>query len=170
PSPWRFEASGGVPGACPGQWRRGQTRGDAKGPVREGRTMGEIERADLRSAGWRRVILEPLARQFPDRGAALAEVARLSAELTLPKGTVHVLSDVHGDDVKLRHVINNASGTLRPLVDRLFAGRLAPAELQEFLNLIFYPRETLAMLAPALQGTGARLAFCRRNLRDLFEV
>src|SRR5436190_21618178 len=95
-------------------------------------------------------VLRPLARQFPTLDAALAEVARLSAERTLPKGTVHVISDVHGDDVKLRHVVNNASGTLRPLVERLFAGRLSPAELQEFLTLIFYPRETLDRMEPAL--------------------
>src|SRR5690242_16934314 len=90
-----------------------------------------------------RAVLEPLARQFPNTDTALAEIARLSAELTLPRGTVHIISDIHGDDIKLRHVINNASGTLRPLVERLFAGKLAPADLQEFLTLIFYPRETL---------------------------
>ena len=44
-----------------------------------------------------------------------AIVRRLTAELTLAKGSIHVVSDVHGEDVKLRHVINNASGTLRPL-------------------------------------------------------
>src|SRR6516164_1414105 len=82
--------------------------------------------------------LRPLARQFPTLDSAVAEIARLSAELTLPKGTIHVISDVHGDDTKLRHVINNASGQLRPLVERLFAERLAPAELQELLALVFY--------------------------------
>ena len=38
----------------------------------------------------------------------------------LPKGVIHVISDIHGDDTKLRHVINNASGTLRPLIEQLF--------------------------------------------------
>src|SRR5947209_7920492 len=71
-------------------------------------------------------LLWPLSRQFPSIDAALAEVARLSAELMLPKGTVHVISDVHGEHLKLRHVINNASGTLRPLVERLFADELSP--------------------------------------------
>jgi len=65
--------------------------------------------------------LRPLAAQVPNVDAAVAEIARLSAELTLPKGTIHVISDVHGEDKKLRHVINNASGTLRPLVERMFA-------------------------------------------------
>jgi fructose-1,6-bisphosphatase-3 len=117
-----------------------------------------------------RAALRPLARQFPTLDAALAEVARLSAELTLPMGTVHVISDVHGEDVKLRHVINNASGMLRPLVKRHFGARLDPGELQEFLTLLFYPREALERLAPRLHDPAAREAFCRRTLGQLFEV
>ena len=115
-------------------------------------------------------ILRPLARQFPSLDAALAEIARLSAELTRPKGTVHVLSDVHGEDVKLRHVINNASGSLRPIVERMFAGRLSPEHLREFLTLIFYPREMLALIGPTLRGPGALKAFAKRVLPNLFEI
>ena len=86
-------------------------------------------------------FLRSLARQFPTLDAALAEIARLSAERTLPKGTIHVISDIHGDDTKLRHVINNASGQLRPLLEQMFAKRLPPEELQELIALVFYPRE-----------------------------
>src|SRR6266849_10487939 len=100
-------------------------------------------------------VLRPLARMFPTIDSALAESARLAAELLLPKGTIHVISDVHGEDAKLRHVINNASGMLRPLVERAFAERLGPAGLQEFLSLIFYPRETLARLEPTLRDPAA---------------
>ncbi len=114
--------------------------------------------------------LRPLQRQFPTLDAALAEISRLSGELTLPLGTVHVLSDIHGDDVKLRHVINNASGMLRPLVKRLFASRLAPEQMQELLTLLFYPRETLQNLEPRLRDPEARQAFCRRVLSDLFYI
>ncbi len=70
-------------------------------------------------------LLQVLARQFLNVDAAMAEIARLSAVLTLPKGTVHVISDIHGEDKKLRHVINNASGTLRPVVERLFKERMS---------------------------------------------
>ena len=114
--------------------------------------------------------LRPLQGRYPTADDAAARLALLAAECTLPKGTVHVISDVHGDDVKLRHVINNASGTLRPLVESLFAGRQTPAQLQEFLTLLFYPRETLERLAPILAEPGARRDYCRRVLRDLFAV
>src|SRR2546423_13251011 len=102
--------------------------------------------------------LRPLQRQYPTLDAALAEIARLEAECTLPMGVVHVISDIHGDDVKLRHVINNASGRLRPLIERVFAGRLDAAQMQEFITLIFYPRETLEKIEPHLRDPDERKA------------
>ncbi|HEX8108039.1 MAG TPA: fructose-bisphosphatase class III [Kofleriaceae bacterium] len=90
--------------------------------------------------------LQILARRFPDARAVLAELANLHAVLTLPKPTVHVVSDVHGEYVKLRQVINNASGSLRPLFERLFAGRLDGEQIERLLTLTYYPRETWAML------------------------
>ena len=116
------------------------------------------------------MALGPLARRFPNTDAAVAEIARLSAELTLPKGAIHVVSDVHGEDVKLRHVINNASGTLRPLVEQLLGDRLSPAEIQDFLALIFYPFEMLERLKQEHAAPGARRAFAERVLRDLFAI
>ena len=95
--------------------------------------------------------LRALAKQYPTIEAALAELANLEAILTLPKMAVHVVSDVHGEYVKLRQVINNASGALRPFVESIFGsadagsagpGQLSAAELDELLTVIYYPRET----------------------------
>src|SRR5262249_26790177 len=115
-------------------------------------------------------FLRPPARQFPTLDAALAEIARLSAERTLPKGTIHIISDIHGDDTKLRHVINNASGQLRPLLEQMFAKRLSPEELQELIALVFYPRETLERVRPTLKDASDEQRYCRRFLRHLFEI
>jgi fructose-1,6-bisphosphatase-3 len=90
--------------------------------------------------------LQILARRFPNVAAVLAELANLEAVLTLPKPTVHIVSDVHGEDVKLRQVVNNASGSLRPLFERLFAGRLDAEGVQQLLTLMYYPRETWAVM------------------------
>jgi fructose-1,6-bisphosphatase III len=114
--------------------------------------------------------LEPLAREVPDVDAAIAEIARLSGELTLPKGTIHVISDIHGEDKKLRHVINNASGTLRPLVEHLFKDRMLPHEFQEFLTLIFYPAEVVGRLEQTLRDPQEQKAYALRTLRDLFDI
>ncbi|MFO0761438.1 MAG: fructose-bisphosphatase class III [Byssovorax sp.] len=89
-------------------------------------------------------LLRAMARRFPTAEAAVAEIGYLEGVLTLPKGTVHVVSDVHGEHKKLKHIINNASGSLRPMVERLFAGRLAPREIEDLLAVIYYPREAYA--------------------------
>jgi fructose-1,6-bisphosphatase III len=91
----------------------------------DGQTPGNLELSEQELA-----TLRPLAREYPNVDSAMAEIARLSAILTLPKGTVHVISDIHGEDKKLRHVINNASGTLRPLAERLLASRMLPRQFQ----------------------------------------
>ena len=42
----------------------------------------------------RKYLLE-LAKQYPSRKAAAAEIIRLNGLLNLPKGTEHFLSDIH---------------------------------------------------------------------------
>ncbi len=125
---------------------------------------------DSRTREFELATLEPLAREVPNTDSAIAEIARLSAELTLPKGTIHVISDIHGEDKKLRHVINNASGTLRPLVERLFKDRMSPEEFQGILTLIFYPAEVVDRLEQTLRDPQDQKAYALRTLRDLFEV
>lgn len=116
-----------------------------------------------------RVYLRALAERFPTTDAALAEIAHLRAVLTLPKGTIHVVSDVHGEFKKLKHIINNASGTLRPLVEEVFGDRLDAAEKLQLLNIIYYPRETYAYLASGLD-VEARSAFLKRTIRNQMEL
>jgi len=114
--------------------------------------------------------LRDLAFRYTTAGAALAEVAMLRASLSLPKGTVHVISDVHGEYKKLRHVINNASGSLRPLVSSLYGGTLTEGEQKELLAVLYYPSEMLEELRPLLSEPGARREWVRRTLRMQFEI
>lgn len=109
-------------------------------------------------------MLELLAQEYPNVDAAIAEVTRLSAVQTLPKSAVHVISDIHGEDKKLRHVINNASGTLRPLVESLFADRMSKEELDEFLTLTFYPAEVAERLRSQLKSDDEVRAYTQRML------
>lgn len=115
-------------------------------------------------------ILRVLAERFPTAESAAAEIARLSAVLTLPKGTIHVISDIHGEDKKLRHVINNASGTLRPVVEKLFKDRMTPKELGEFLTLTFYPAEVTEKLEKTLTNRAELRSFAVRTLRSQLEL
>lgn len=114
--------------------------------------------------------LRGISARIPNIDSAVAEIARLSAELTLPKGTVHVISDIHGEDKKLRHVINNASGTLRPLVETLLKAKLSPQEFEEFLKLVFYPAEVVGKLEKTLREAEDQKSYAMRTLHGLFEV
>jgi fructose-1,6-bisphosphatase-3 len=113
--------------------------------------------------------LKLLADSVPTARAALAEAAVLRAKGTLPKGVVHVISDVHGEDGKLRHVINNASGSLRPLVEAVFGGRLTLTAQRQLLALIYYPREAMRT-RPELADPSVRGPWVRTTLRQLFEI
>jgi len=97
-----------------------------------------------------------VARQFPNRDSALSEIACQQAESKLPVGSIHVISDIHGEDAKLRHVLHNGSGTLRPLIEELFADELKPEELRQLVSLFFYPDEMLALVRERI-GIGAEL-------------
>ena len=114
--------------------------------------------------------LRILAERFPNIDSATAEIARLSAVLTLPKGTIHVISDIHGEDKKLRHVINNSSGTLRPLVEKLFSHRMLPQQLRDFVTLIFYPAEVTESLENTLTDPKQLRTYAMRTLPYQLEL
>ena len=116
------------------------------------------------------VYLRALGAQYPNIDATLAAIANLRAALTLPKGTIHVISDVHGEFKKLTHVINNASGSLRPLVEQTFGSRLSGGEKLDLLNMIYYPRETYPLLAQRWPDDDGRRAFLRRQTRLELEL
>lgn len=115
-------------------------------------------------------VLRPLAERFPNVDSAMAEIARLSAIRTLPKGTIHVISDIHGEDQKLRHVINNASGSLRPLVEKMFGDCMDADEFRDFLTLIFYPPEVIKVLRQKAFTDDELREFATTTLRNLFEL
>lgn len=115
-------------------------------------------------------MLHAVASQYPTTDDALAEISILKAGLSLPKGVVHIVSDVHGEYKKLRHIINNASGSLRPLVETLFASRLSAEEQQQLLATIYYPHEVIEHLRPRFQESGARHRWVRHTIREQFEI
>jgi hypothetical protein len=51
--------------------------------------------------------LRILAQHYPTVSSAASEVAALRATKELPKGVIHVISDIHGENQKLRHVITS---------------------------------------------------------------
>ncbi|CAG0959821.1 fructose-1,6-bisphosphatase III [Phycisphaerales bacterium] len=118
----------------------------------------------------RLATVRSLAERFPTAEAAISETAALNAKLTLPMGVVHVISDIHGEDTKLRHVINNASGELRRLVDEVLGNRLSAAEKQRFMAVLYYPREAINAFSREIVASGGRLEWVYQTLTLQFEI
>lgn len=87
--------------------------------------------------------LQLLARQYPNIQAASSEIIKLQAILSLPKGTEHFMSDLHGEYEAFLHILNNGSGAVREKVDILFQNHLTKEERAELSTLIYYPEEKL---------------------------
>ncbi|MCI8537519.1 MAG: fructose-1,6-bisphosphatase [Oscillospiraceae bacterium] len=90
--------------------------------------------------------LRMLARQYPTVQAASTEIINLNAILSLPKGTEHFISDVHGEYEAFLHILNSCSGVVREKLDLLYSNSIPRAELDQLATLIYYPEEKLEQL------------------------
>ena len=64
--------------------------------------------------------LKLLSKQYPSISSASAEIINLEAVLSLPKGTEHFLSDLHGEYEPFVHVLKNGSGVIKRKIEELF--------------------------------------------------
>lgn len=90
--------------------------------------------------------LELLSQKYPTVQAACTEIINLNAIMSLPKGTEHFVSDIHGEDEAFCHILNNASGVIREKVDLLFEKTLTAWQRTELCTLIYYPDRKLEEL------------------------
>lgn len=90
--------------------------------------------------------LELLAEKFPTVSSAATEIINLEAILSLPKGTEHFLSDLHGEATAFTHVLKNASGQIRRKVDDIFGMTMRESDKRELCALIYYPEEKLNLV------------------------
>lgn len=87
-----------------------------------------------------------LKKQYPTIQDASTEIINLEAILSLPKGTEHFMSDLHGEYEAFYHIVNNCSGVIKEKVNLLYKNELKEYERQELCTLIYYPEEKLNML------------------------
>lgn len=90
--------------------------------------------------------LKLLSEKFPSISQAATEIINLEAILSLPKGTEHFLSDLHGESKAFKHVLKNASGVIRRKVDEVFGMSMREADKNELCSLIYYPEEKLQLI------------------------
>ncbi len=111
--------------------------------------------------------LHLLSEKFPTVSSAATEIVNLEAILSLPKGTEHFVSDLHGADESFLHVLKNASGVIRRKVDDIYGCRLSEEEKRALCAMIYYPEERLAYCHSV---KGDITDIYRRRLEQVTEV
>lgn len=92
------------------------------------------------------MYLKTLAVQYPTIAAASTEIINLQAILSLPKGTEHFLTDIHGEYEQFNHVLKNCSGSVRSKIDEEFGNTLSSKDKKALATLIYYPQEKLELV------------------------
>ena len=90
--------------------------------------------------------LQLLAREYPNRQAALCEIANLTAMSSLPKGTEYFFSDLHGEYKGFSELMNGASGVIREKIRIQFQDVLTNPQQNQLANLIYDPVKVLSLM------------------------
>ena len=90
--------------------------------------------------------LRLLSEKFPNAQRVITELINLRAILSLPKGTEHFVSDLHGESMAFIHMIKNASGVVRRKVDEVYGYSISEEEKRAICALIYYPDERLELV------------------------
>ena len=121
-------------------------------------------------ADYSREYLELLAEKYPNRASVCSEIVHLRAILSLPKGTEHFISDLHGEYGAVRHILNNCSGVILEKVRRLFEREIGEERCRALCSLIYYPREELNCLREQGKLSDGVLRDVLERLRTLAEM
>ncbi|MBR0196310.1 MAG: fructose-1,6-bisphosphatase [Paludibacteraceae bacterium] len=90
--------------------------------------------------------LRLLSEKFPNEQSVISELINLRAILSLPKGTEHFVSDLHGASLAFIHMLKNASGVVRKKVDEVYGDSIAEEEKRAICALIYYPEERMDLI------------------------
>lgn len=90
--------------------------------------------------------LQLLSDKYPTISAASNEIIKLQANLNLPKGTEHFISDLHGEYESFLHILKNGSGVIKLKIDELFGNSVPEADRKSLATLIYYPEEKLEIV------------------------
>ena len=93
-----------------------------------------------------RKILKTLSKQYKNIAAASTEIINLQSILSLPKGTEHFLTDIHGEYEQFNHVLKNGSGSVRRKIDEEFGNTISNRDKKSLATLIYYPEEKLQIV------------------------
>lgn len=86
-----------------------------------------------------------LKHTFPSDLELKQEIIKLEAILSLPRGTEHFMSDLHGEFLAFNHLINNCSGVIREKIG-VCLNDLTTSEQDDLATLIYYPELKLKQI------------------------
>jgi len=95
--------------------------------------------------------LQLLSEKYPTIQAASTAIINYSAQLELPKGTEHFLSDVHGEHEAFNHVIRNGAGAIWRQVEEMFGNTLSKSERRNLATLIYYPELKIPLMLQSVE-------------------
>ena len=101
--------------------------------------------------------LRLLSEKFPNAQRVVTELINLHAILSLPKGTEHFVSDLHGASSAFIHMIKNASGVVRRKVDEVYGDKLTEDEKRALCALIYYPDERIEFVKRSFEESNPTL-------------
>ena len=87
--------------------------------------------------------LRSLARQYPTVAQAATEIVNLQAILSLPKGTEHFITDIHGEYEQFQHILKNGSGAIKRKIEEEFGSAITVTEKKSLATLIYYPEQKM---------------------------
>jgi fructose-1,6-bisphosphatase-3 len=111
--------------------------------------------------------LNHLAKAYPSVEAVAEAIINLQAQLNLPKGTEHFISDIHGEFDAFSKVVSHASGAIKRRIAEIFDATLSDAEKVNLGALIYTPETMLGIMLP---DADAQRQWCRETLLRLIRV
>ena len=99
--------------------------------------------------------LQLLATKYPTVQAASTEIINLQAILSLPKGTEHFISDIHGEYEAFLHILNSNSGEVKEKLNEFFEGQLTKEYCNDLATLIYYPDAKMSLVAQSEEDMDA---------------
>ncbi len=93
--------------------------------------------------------LRSLAKQYPTVAQAATEIVNLQAILSLPKGTEHFITDIHGEYEQFQHILKNGSGAIKRKIEEEFGSAITVTEKKALATLIYYPEQKMEQVLKA---------------------
>ena len=123
----------------------------------------ELNREELK-------YLKLLAKIYPTIQAVSTEIINLRAILNLPKGTEHFISDIHGEYEGFRHILHNASGSVRRKIDQALGEFVSSYDRDNLATLIYYPELKLREMKEAGKATREWYTITLRQLVSVCKI